>query len=362
MAQKYKDLDICVLCKSGDARQLERIRKFCPAYVYRGEEFSCKVIVINYDTSILDFVKFDKCYMVIHADYTQPCYTIYPKWNDPRITKVLGITQHICDIMQEHFNIKCDLCYNPIVLEPRQKRITLVSATRLSKIKGGWRIKALAEQLTLNGINFVWYIFTNEQDNIHLDNVIFMQERLDVYKWIQEADYLVQLSDTEACSYSINEALAYGTKVIVTPLPYLAELGINDTNALILNFDLSNLHDIVNKIENTTKVSWTMPEDNYKNILAKGKSKYTKELSKDMKRIRVRAKFKDMKHNNILRFIGEEIIEEDARANDLIERGFATLVEDIKEVAVEKAVKKEVKKEKAIVEKATKTVKKNAKK
>lgn len=363
MVKKYKDLDICVLCKSGDAKQLDRIRRYCPAYVYRGQEFECKVLVINYDTSILDLVKFDKCYMVIHADYTQPCYTIYPKWDDPRITKVLGITKHICDIMQEHFNVKCELCYNPLVPEEKQKRIVLVSATRLSKIKGGWRIKALAEKLTLAGINFIWYIFTNENDNIHLDNVIFMQERLDVYKWIQEADYLVQLSDTEACSYSINEALMYGTKVIVTPLPYLDELNIKGDNALILDFDLKNINDIVEQIKMPTKVMWQPPADNYNNLLAQGKSKYTQEMSKGMKRIKVKARFKDMKHNNILRFVGEEFIEEDARATDLIERGYAYLIEDIKpvETKVEKAVK-EVKKEKAVKEKATKVVKKNAKK
>lgn len=135
MAKKYKGLDIAVVCKSGDFRQLERIQKYCPAYIHKGELIECKVIVINYDTSILDFVKCDKCYMVIHADYTQNCYKVYPKWDDTRITKVLGITQYICDKMKERFNIECELCYNPIVPEEENKRIVLVSATRLSPIK-----------------------------------------------------------------------------------------------------------------------------------------------------------------------------------------------------------------------------------
>ena len=79
-------------------------------------------------------------------------------------------------------------------------------------------MKLLAQALDLAGVNYVWYIFTNENDIIGSPNVCFTKERLNVYKWIQEADYLVQLSDTEACSYSINEAMAYGTKAIVTPL------------------------------------------------------------------------------------------------------------------------------------------------
>lgn len=212
-------------------------------------------------------------------------------------------------------------------------------------------------------------MFTNEHDIIQSPNVVFLQERLDVYKWIQEADYVVQLSDTEACSYTINEALMYNKNIIVTPLPYLHELGVTNKNTLILNFDLSNINDIVSKIKDVKKQTWCLPKDNYSNILAKGKSKYKKELSNGMMRIRVKQKFRDMKHlqmdgKGVLRRIGDEIIEDEARAKDLIERGFATLVENIveKKQEVETAVK-EVKKEKAVKEKAVKTpAKKNAKK
>lgn len=301
--------------------------------------------------------------MTVHADYTQPCYSIMPQFKHPKIKKVFGITQYICDTLKNNFGVDAELCYNPLMLEPKQKRLTLISATRLSAIKGGKRMKALADALDFAGINYVWYVFTNDNDCINSDNVIFMQPRLDVSKWIAEADYLVQLSDTEACSYSIVEALSYGTKVIVTPLPYLDEMQINGANALILNFDLSNLNEVVAKINNVTKVDWQMPQDIYGNYLAIGKSKF-EEAKKKMLKIRVKNKFLDIKHNNALRKVGEEFIEDNTRAMDLIERGFCVLVEDLKAVK-EKAVNevetavKEVKKEKAVKEKA---VKKNAKK
>lgn len=78
-----------------------------------------------------------------------------------------------------------------------------------------------------------------------------------------------------------------------------------------------------------------------------------------MKKIRVKQKFLDMKHANCLRKAGEEFIEESERAEDLINRGFATLVEDIKEkvTKVETAVKEE-KKEKAVEVKEKATPKK----
>lgn len=301
--------------------------------------------------------------MTVHADYTQPCYSIIPNFKHPRIKKVLGITQYICDTLKSKFDVDAELCYNPLVLEQQHKRITLVSATRLSAIKGGKRMKALAEKLDLAGINYVWYVFTNDNDCINSNNVIFIKPRLDVYKWIVDADYLVQLSDTEACSYSIAEALSYGTKLIVTPLPYLKEIGINDTNALILDFDLNNINEIVEQIENVKKVKWNMPKDNYKKYFAQSKSRY-EEIKQTMKKIRVKNKFIDMKNHNILRKVGDEFIEDNARATDLIDRGFCVLVEDIKDKAIDVVETAdtnpivEEKKEKAV----RKTVRKNAKK
>lgn len=302
-------------------------------------------------------------FMTVHADYTQPCYTIKPDFKHKRIKNVLGITQYICNTLKEEFGVDANLCYNPLIIEPNKKRITLVSATRLSAIKGGKRMKALADALDSAGINYIWYVFTNDNDCIGSNNVIFMKPRLDVHKWIAEADYLVQLSDTEACSYSIVEALSYGTGLIVTPLPYLNELQINETNALILNFDLSNINEIVAQIKNIKKFKWEMPADNYNNYFVDGKSKF-KEAKSGMKLIKVKNKFKDALHNNMLRRVGEEFEEKDERAQDLINRGFCVLIADIKEktkkaVNVVETAVKEVKKEKAIKEKI---VKKNAKK
>lgn len=209
MVREYKDLDICVVCKTCDVNQMARMLRYCPVYVHRGEQLECKQMVINYDTSILDFLNKGEVTMVIHGDYTQPNYKVYPNFKHPKITRIVAVTQTLADRMKEKFGIECECCYNPFVPEPKKRRITIVSATRLSNIKGGWRMKALAEELDLQQVNYIWYVFSNDADCIHSPNVIFLPPRLDVYKWIQEADFLCQLSDTEAMSYSINEARAY---------------------------------------------------------------------------------------------------------------------------------------------------------
>lgn len=155
------------------------------------------------------------------------------------------------------------------------KPIILVSATRLSPIKGKNRMKKLAKALDEAKINYVWYIFTNDTNAIESPNVIYMKPRLDVSKWICQADYLVQLSDTEACSYAINEALYRNIPVIVTPLPYLEEIGIQDgVNSYVLDFDCSNLNNIIKKITKVPKFKFKQLNDNYTELFVKSKSHF----------------------------------------------------------------------------------------
>ena len=136
-------------------------------------------------------------------------------------------------------------------------------------------MEKLANALDTAGIEYIWYVFTNDKEAIKNPNIIYMDPRLDVYKWLEHASFLIQLSDTEACSYSINEALYRNIPVVVTPLPYLEEIGVEDgKNAYILEFDCSNIDEVARKMVNIPKFEFKHLKDNYDKILAKGKSKY----------------------------------------------------------------------------------------
>lgn len=136
----------------------------------------------------------------------------------------------------------------------------------------------LANALDNAGIEYVWYVFTNDTNVIKNPNIIYMEPRLDVYKWLAHADYLVQLSDTEACSYSINEALYRNIPVIVTPLPYLEEIGVEDgKNAYIVKFDCSNVDEVAKKMINVPNFKFKHLPENYDTIFYKSKSKYNVE-------------------------------------------------------------------------------------
>lgn len=127
----------------------------------------------------------------------------------------------------------------------------------------------LAQELKKANIKFRWTIFTDlklyNQKPFNLEEIVYMQPSHDFMDYIVEADYGVQLSDTEGYSYFINECLQYGTPVICTNFPSAYESIEDGLNGYIVNMELSNLDldKVVNKIPNsfiykekTTEKDW----------------------------------------------------------------------------------------------------------
>lgn len=335
LVKKYKDRDIAVVYKTADIRQLIRIKQYCRAYeLHPSDRIKCKVCIINYDTSELNQIESQKIWMVFHADYSHAHYKSYPVF-DKRITGYISITKHIQKAMKEKFGIESIVSYNPLDVE-KKKRLVLVSATRLTKIKGKDRIVKLGEALNGLGIDYVWYIFTNDVKAIDNENIIYMKPRIDVIKWIQEADYVVQLSDSEGLSYTINEAVYSGIPVIVTPLPYLDEIGIKDgVNAYILDFDCGNVKDVATRMKKVPKFNFEPLKDNYDKILAKGKSRYRQELNTIVKVICIK-EYKDILLNRVIKPYDKE------NNNEILEMNLMR-AEYLEEVGVVKIYKEDTK-------------------
>lgn len=286
MVKKYHDLDIAVVYKTAHYKQLNRIKEYCLAYKHTDQPIICDVAIINYDTSIIDYINEDiykenlkpndkrGIYQTVHGDYENPAY----KWKPPvddRIKEYLGVTKHIRDSFKRLMGLdNVTYCYNPLTIT-KEKKLVLLSATRLSPIKGKDRMIKLARALDQAGIRYIWYVFTNDTDAIDSPNVVYMKPRLDISYWMDQADYIVQLSDTEACSYTINEGLYRNKPIIVTPLPYLEEIGVKDNiNAYIMNFDCSNIDEIVKKILKVPSFIFNKLKDGYGDLLAESKSHY----------------------------------------------------------------------------------------
>lgn len=331
MVKKYHNRDIAVVYKKAHKNQLKRVKKYCQAYRHTNQRIKCKVAIINYDVSIIDYIdEGAEIYQVVHGDYENSAYSWKPPTHE-RIKEYLGVTKYIEESFKRITGFKnVSYSYNPLTIENEEKKLVLVSATRLSRIKGKGRMIKLAEALDLARVNYVWYIFTNDRDAINSPNVVYMKPRLDIGWWMDNADYIVQLSDTEACSYTINEALYRNKPIIVTPLPYLKEIGVEDNkNAYIMEFDCSNIKDIVEKIKNVPKFIFNKLEDKYDKILVDGISHY-KEEDFDMK-VRALITFDDLEDGVRREANKSEWVCSKERAEYLLEHNAVEIVEEVKE-------------------------------
>lgn len=279
LAKKYNDYDITIIYSQGDEKQIRRLREYVRVVKFDGKRIKCKRAFFNYSKQIIDSVDAEEYIEVIHfvpTEYQQ--VQIHPK-----ITKYLGVSKLVCKEFTRLQGKPCELAYNPVEVDKPRKVLKLISATRLTLEKGKKRIIKLAEELDKAGIPYLWLIFTNDTDAIDNPNVIYMKPTLNIVDYIVMSDYLVQLSDTESFSISINEALKLGIPIISTDLPVLKELGIeNGKQGYLIDLDMKNIpiEDIYNKIP---KVKYNPPKDEWNKYLIKGKNTYKKEINQKYK-------------------------------------------------------------------------------
>ncbi len=272
LAKKYCDRDIVIFYKEGDQKQIERLRQYVNVLHYEGQTITCKKVFFNYNMEIIDKVIADDYYCLIHADFEK--FTISPPPQHPKITHYVGVTQAVADAFTRKTGKPCEKCYNPLVESKGRRTLKLVSATRLTYEKGGKRIGELATALEKANIPYEWIIFSNKKNSMaNHPSIIFKSPELDIYDYLRRADYVVQLSDTESFCYTMVEALTLGTPVIVCPWPCLKELGVNETNAFILPFDMKDIpvQEIYTK---EFDFKYKVPEDDWGNLLTQDKSSY----------------------------------------------------------------------------------------
>lgn len=275
LSKKY---DFEFYYKKGDPLQIQRIAENIKVKKYNGEKLICDKFFINYNPDIIDNVEAKEYIMMIHCDYSA---VKFKPITHPKFTKYIGVSKYVCDVFTKLTRIKAEVCYNPVFIEykkvkKKKDKIHLISATRLSSEKGGWRIDKLSEILDEFGLDYDWTIYTNKKPRFKSSNIILKEPKLDLSKEIAESTYLVQLSDAEAFCYSVVEALKLGTPVIVTDLPVYKELGLNDSNSIILDLFLKNVD--VKKIKKNPICIYEPPKENWGKYLSIDKEYNPNEL------------------------------------------------------------------------------------
>ena len=271
--------DLTVFYSIGDHKQIARLKKYCRVLQIDEVEkpIKCKKAFFNYNVDPINYFEAEEYIQIVHADFQSQ---ILKDWNyvpmpSNKITKYYAVSKNNAKSFKELTGKDIEVLYNPINIEDEPRVMTIISAQRTSPEKGGKRLEYLIRQLDLHKIPYVWHHFSQQRFHIDSPNVMYHEPDLDIRKWIKYADYMVLLSDTEGFPYSAYESLCLGTPLIVTRLPVLDDLGANDTNAIILDFDMSNLDvDEIYEKAGTFKFEYKQKPNKWLELI-KGKSTYT---------------------------------------------------------------------------------------
>ena len=277
LARKYKDKDITVVYQTGDPEQIRRLRKYVRVVWFNGQKFKCKKAFFNYETDIIDYIEADEYIQIIHACFKTG--QIAPKVN-PKINRYICVSEKAGQEWKELTGRKSTHCRNPLALTKEEKKspLLLVSATRLTKEKGKKRIEALIKLLDAANVDYLWFIFTNDTEQIVSPNVVWLKPRLNIRPFlatVKGKGYGVQLSDTEGDCYFTRECEALGLPLLVTPVPSFSEQGLKDgENCYYLPFDMQGI-DIDKIVNEIPKYKAYCKEDGWDKVLVDGESTYT---------------------------------------------------------------------------------------
>lgn len=301
IAKKYCNYDVTIFYDEADEEQLQRIRKKvrCKKRI-KGETVVCDRAFFNFNIDMIDDVYSVENYycFVAHANYEelQNAHRGYiPPIMHPKLNRFIGVSQFATDKLDEYArkigkHLKTKKCYNPMDLEKVKKPKMIVCACRLDDVvKGGERTLEVIKELDRYcqehiEENYMLFIFTNQIDfEIESPNVYIKDPTVNIRPFIAMADYVMQLSnDMETFCYTINEALGYGVPIITTPLSILKELPITDNEHIVLDWDCSNVKEVVKDIfsKKVKPFKYIPPKDSWDEFIVPKKSTYNEEFKK----------------------------------------------------------------------------------
>lgn len=333
LAKMFQDYDFVVYYNSIPSSQLKRLKQYVKCIKYKGELIKCKKFFCNYDISIIDNVEAKEYIEIVHCVFK---HNVLKPHTHEKITKYYAVGKEACDSFKEITGKECEVLHNPLQVDKPRKVLKLISATRLASDKGKLvqRMQRLVNELEIANIPYIWNIFTNGEHLIKGKGVVYLEPRIEIRDYIADADYLVQLSDTEAFCYSVLESLYLNTPVIVTPIPCFEEMGVKQgINSYILDFDMNNIP-IYDIYKNIPKFSYQPLKNEWYDIIEKKKGNYKEELQMKFK-VKALINFNDLEENKERIANKSEWICSKERAEFLLEHKAIEIIEELKEKDIE---------------------------
>lgn len=279
LARKYSNYDITVIYKTGDLKQLQRLKEFVRVIKYENQLIKCDRAFFNYEMDIIDKIKAKEYIRIIHALYKTQ--NLIPNTH-PKITRYLSVSEIAGKEWQEITDTKTELCRNPLQILDNEKQdvLYLISATRLTNEKGKGRMEELGRLLNKSGKPYIWFVFTNDTLKINNPNIVYMKPQLNIRPYIASIrgkGYGVQLSDCEGDCYFTRECEGLGVPLIVTPIESFKEQGlIESKNCHYVPFDMKNI-DIDKIINEIPTYEPYFKADRWNKVLVNKKSTYKEE-------------------------------------------------------------------------------------
>lgn len=214
--------------------------------------YLCERLLVTYSTYFYprNIICLDKNYMFIHGNSSD--YKNTKRYRDDVYSEYIAVSKVAAEKAVGYYPTEdIKYVYNPYIVDEERVRphLRLVSAMRSSDIKRPERIKQLAEIFDELDIPYTWDFFTDKNENTNSNGLIYRRRVVNPLPYVNDCDYFVLLSDSEALPYCIVEALSLNTKVVVTPLEACEELGVKDgVNGIIIPFDYfeeKNKHKLV---------------------------------------------------------------------------------------------------------------------
>ena len=337
LAKKYKQYNIVVVYKTAHPNQLLRLMKYVKVHKYKGGLIKCKKAFFNYETDIIENVEAQEYTQVIHAMFKTNRLT--PRINK-KINRYLAVSEIAASEWEELTGIKPEVCRNPLTIEEQNNVLLLISATRLTREKGKDRMEKLAKDLDKAGIEYLWYVFTNDESAIKNSNVVFLKPRLNIRPIIASIKghgYGVQLSDCEGDCYFTRECEALGVPLIVTEIPSFKEQRLEEgKNCYYMPFNMRDTQ--VERLLNIPEYDGYLTEDKWINYIEKDESTYKEEEMKV--KLRCVRSYNDVELQKEIPLNYEWIVDK-ARADVLLANP-NHLVEVVEYIQEEKPVQKAV--------------------
>lgn len=259
-----KYYDITFLCDSADPDQFDKISELVPAYIFDDQYFETDICIYSSAWGIRpeDHIKAKRYIQMVHADFRG----IEEHWNfkykkTPKTKEHIGGGENIAKTFMDKYGYECKVVHYLLDDEVKIKPVLkLITTSRIAKEKGFKRVVKFAKALKASGRKFNWdiwgdgydegYVARVEKALRNVPEVSFRGRGDDLYSYVAQADYSVQLSDTEGWAFSIMESLSVGTPVIATAFPNAYEQIEDGKTGHILPFELfeTNLQEDYEKV------------------------------------------------------------------------------------------------------------------